>query len=74
MDIYQTQKNINSKRTFILFLELLKKNYSSEQKEWENLDIPNFIEGLSGYLNDSESEDINWLLLSEALLAARVYE
>lgn len=74
MNIYEQAQKVSSKHEFVEFLKLFKRNLEETPEEWENDDLASFIEGVTGYTLDSVQEELSWRMLSEILLAARVYE
>lgn len=73
-DIYSMSKDVRSKADFELFMQKLQEDYVLNQDVWENNQLESYLQGLLGYILDTPFEDISWGVLSEALLAARVYE
>lgn len=66
---------VKNRDDFIKFLLLFKESLETKPSFWENRSLEAFIEGLYGYILDSkEIEEVNWHILSELLMAARVYE
>lgn len=74
-NIYKNVNNIKTKKDFLLFINDLINDYLNNQDSWENDDIITFLSGLKGYLYDSSIENnINWKVIAESFLAAKVYE
>lgn len=73
-DIYTISQNVRSKVDFELFMRKLQEDYATNQSIWENNQLEAYLEGLLGYISDATFEEISWGKLSEALLAARIYE
>jgi hypothetical protein len=78
-------KQITSKEEFAFFLRCLVQDYIENRHEWENTELPGYLEALSGYVVDTENFnkskvekiDINylsWRTVAEMLIAASVYE
>ncbi len=78
-------KTVTSKEEFEFFLQCLIKDYLDNRNKWENSDLRNYLEGLSGYVIDmegyyrdiEEKVDVNvisWRIAAEMLIAASVYE
>ncbi|ROP59943.1 hypothetical protein EDF81_2766 [Enterobacter sp. BIGb0383] len=70
--------------------ELIKLIYSlvseikSNPNKWESNDLPSFLEAMASWMEDMEGfyenmnkpypDDVNWSVLGDILMAARVYE
>lgn len=74
MDIYEMAQNVNNQEEFLLFLKTLLKELEENPTEWENTNLKTFLTGIEGYCYDRKYEKLSWNVLSEILLAARVYE
>ena len=78
------EKEVNSKADFISFLEELSKNYKKSPEEWENKNLGDYFEAMSGWVGDmdgyyknnnkKEPTDINWSFIAHMFLAAKIYE
>jgi len=77
-------KEIKSKADFLTFLTLYNQDFKSCPEEWANRDLPSFLDALKEWIEDMEQYyintkqevplDISWKVLSDMLMAARVYE
>ncbi|WP_317419035.1 MULTISPECIES: hypothetical protein [unclassified Morganella (in: enterobacteria)] len=77
-------KEINTRENFIQFLEFLSSNARNNMSEWENKDLPSYIESMASWVEDmegyylnqnlSDPENVNWTFIADILMAARVYE
>ncbi len=77
-------QDISTKEDFIKSIKQLENDFLVNKNEWENTDIPNFLESLSAWINDMETcyknngrkipVNINWQFFAEALYAAKCYE
>lgn len=78
-------KHIKSKGDFINFLENLIRDFRTNGDKWENKSINDYLEAMKAFLSsvegfkknikpDLETESINWELIADAFLAARIYE
>ncbi|WP_313354988.1 DUF7660 family protein [Kosakonia cowanii] len=77
-------KEIKSKADFLAFLTLYNQDLKSCPEEWTNRDLPSFLDALKEWIEDMEQYyintkqevplDISWKVLSDMLMAARVYE
>jgi hypothetical protein len=74
MDITDKSEKIETKQNFIDFLDLLKKDFEYNKKDWENDNLEFFLEGLYGYSIDMRESNPSWKLFAEMLISARSYE
>ncbi len=75
---------IASKEDLANFLTKMLADYSSHGEEWENQDIPSFLEAFQAWLLASDNfyknqhvnhNEVNpWRRMGDALAAARIYE
>jgi hypothetical protein len=76
--------NIQSRDDFIVFLAALIQDRQANQDDWENNDLPNYLEALGAWVEDMDGYFLNqqqpvpqqpsWQLLGKILLAAKTYE
>jgi hypothetical protein len=77
-------KEINTREDFIQFIEFLSSNARNNLNEWENKDLPSYLESMASWIEDMDGyylnqkspvpENINWAFIADILMAARVYE
>ena len=77
-------KEINTRENFIQFLEFLSSSARNNMSEWENKDLPSYLESMASWVEDMEGyylnqnlsvpENVNWTFIADILMAARVYE
>ncbi len=76
---------ISDRKSFIAFVELLVEDLKTNNPEWENRTLGDFLQALSDYTNDIQGyydntgQQINadiptWNLFADILRGARVYE
>jgi len=76
---------IKTKEDFIKFVELLNIDFKENSEEWENKNIPDYLEALSRWTNDNMNgyykyidfplpENIDWRIFADILMAAKMYE
>jgi len=75
---------IKTKKDFIIFVNLLKEDYTNNKEEWENPSIDMFLDAMAvwtehieRYYKNSEEEipkDIPWKIFADILLASKIYE
>lgn len=76
---------VADRQTFIMFLELLRKDFLDNPENWENKSLPDFLEALSAYANDIQGYydnlklDINadkpeWSTFADIFKGAKIYE
>lgn len=73
-DILDMANAISTKQDFLLFLTRLGESISNSPDDWENTNLPAYMEGMRGYVRDNGEETISWRALAEILLAARIYD
>jgi hypothetical protein len=84
MDLDKIVSNVNSKESFLLFIEALMEDFNVNSKDWENKTIPEYldalhasIDGMDGfykYRNIEVPQNIPWFVFSDAMMSARIYE
>lgn len=85
--VENVQEYVQSVRTrddFVTLVRALQAQLRNKPDEWENQDLPTFLEALASWVEDMEGYYRNsgqpvpdpptWKALGEMLLAARVYE
>jgi len=75
---------IGSREDFVSFVLALAGELREEPKAWENSDLPSFLDGLARWVADMDgyyknvkpppTEEPNWKLLADMLMAATMYE
>lgn len=83
MSPLDTEK-IKTREDLGAFIALIAKDYARNGEQWENTDLPNFLDALQAWLESSDNYyrnmeiDIHtvspWRRLADALAAARIYE
>ncbi|MBQ8603801.1 MAG: hypothetical protein IJ410_03020 [Oscillospiraceae bacterium] len=74
--LYKVIEKITDKDSFIQFLNLLARDYVTNQPEWENKSIIDFIKAMSSWTEDfsaSPANDIDWDSLDYKTLAKILY-
>ena len=77
--------NVTDRKTFIEFLDLLRKDFISNPENWENKTLPEFLEALSSYAEDiqgyydnmklNKNADIpDWSIFADIFKGAKIYE
>lgn len=89
MDLYEKLEEVNSKETFLEFVEALiadkldeeKKElispsspYSSGANGWENSTITSFLESAHAFSEDSNQINLSWKSFALFLYAGKIYE
>ena len=77
-------EEIRSRADFINFIHALRQNLVEKPGEWENRDLPAFLDALAAWVEDMDGyyrnrgqavpDQPTWLTLGHMLLAAKVYE
>lgn len=74
-ELYYFVKKIETKNDFLHFMKMLMNDYNINKDLWENNKLDSYLNGIDGYVDDSLLDnDINWKILANILLAAKVYE
>jgi XTP/dITP diphosphohydrolase len=67
--------NISTREELVTFIGNLRADLEHNGGEWENADLPSYLEAMQGWLNDTPAnDDPKWRTLAKALLAASRYE
>ena len=87
MEDYKMSMNpdgINTREDLVNFIEVLAKESSSNSKNWENKDLPSFLEAMAAWIEDmdgyyqNKGESVpsqpSWKIIGEILKAATIYE
>lgn len=84
MDISKSINDIDSKEKFIEFLNELINDREKKDAEWENKDIPEYLESISSWVEDMEGyymntnqdvpNDINWSFIAQLFYVGKIYE
>lgn len=85
MDYTIDDFNVTDRQSFVLFMDLLRKDFLENPEGWKNKTVPDFLEALSSYAEDiqgyydntNQNIDANkpdWKTFSEIFKGARIYE
>ncbi|MCH9806813.1 MAG: RdgB/HAM1 family non-canonical purine NTP pyrophosphatase [Alphaproteobacteria bacterium] len=68
--------NLSTRAELAAFVGHLREDLKANPGNWENADLPRFLEAMQGWLQDETSleDEPRWRLLAKALLAASMYE
>jgi hypothetical protein len=84
-DLYDLAKSVRTRDEFVVFVEKLNEDLSTNRGEWQNNTLEQFLGGLQGFARDMEGyyhnigeqdvrvEEISWRMAADMLLAAAVY-
>ncbi|WP_066172204.1 DUF7660 family protein [Bacillus marinisedimentorum] len=69
-------ESIKSKEELISFIDNLKNDLVTNQTEWENLSLEDYLEAIKSWVEDTNSlpSNPNWSTLAEILMAGKFYE
>ena len=77
-------ENIKTEQDLAAFVGRILDDYSKNGKQWENSDLPTFLDALQAWLESSDGYYKNmkidietvspWRRVADALAAARIYE
>ena len=75
---------INQKKDFVNFVELLLEDLRNNPNDWENKTLESYLEAIGSWTEDMERfyinnqlpipENVNWSVIANILLAAKMYE
>ncbi len=84
MDFTSKINNINSKADFVGFVELLVEDLKNNPAKWRNKTLPEFLEAMANWTEDMEGyyinnnlsipNNVNWKVIADILIAAKMYE
>ncbi len=76
--------NVSTKDDFSLFLKRMVSDFNDHYDDWENQDLPSFLEAMSGWVEEMDGyydnqekafpNDINWKVIANIFYAAKYYE
>jgi len=83
-DLGESCEHIHTRADFIGFLHTLRGQLQRRPEEWENRDLPAYLDALTAWVEDMEGyyknrgetvpDQPTWKTLGQILLAAKVYE
>ncbi|MEQ9861123.1 hypothetical protein OI450_03590 [Pectobacterium cacticida] len=75
---------ISSKDDLVKLISALAKDFKENPDEWENKDLPSYLEAIASWIEDMDGyyentnqpipKDTNWKVFADILMAAKVYE
>lgn len=81
--IRQIEK-VNSKETFVAFLQLLAQNLKENPQNWENKSLADYLDAAASWTEDMEGYyknnnlplpgEVSWKVFADVLMAASRYE
>lgn len=76
--------SINDKKDFASFVRSLSQDFKNNSQEWENDSLDSFFEAMASWIEDMDgyyineglpiSQNVNWKVFADALMAAKIYE
>ncbi|KGP91049.1 hypothetical protein N780_17465 [Pontibacillus chungwhensis BH030062] len=69
-------ESIKSKEELISFIDNLMDDLVTNQTEWENLTLGDYLEAIKGWVEDTNSlpSNPNWTTIAKILMAGKFYE
>lgn len=77
-------ENIKTKDELSEFVSALQKDFKDNKDDWENQDLPSYLEAMSAWIDDMDGYyanqdkdlpiDLTWKVFADILFAARIYE
>ena len=84
MDIYDLAETVKTKEDFVVFIKALVDDLQHNEDSWENPQLDRFLEAFGAWVKDMDGyymnmqlpppQNINWSVIVDMLMAARVYE
>ena len=81
MDIEDFLERIVSKEDFIVFLDMLNKDFKENKEKWANRDMEDYIFGMQRFLSDHTERSLvvmdftpSWKLFANLMIGASIYE
>lgn len=84
MEAHEVIDNIKTKEDFIKFLHYLKEDYLNNRAEWENSDLPRYLDAVMAFTeaieqayknNDIKMDELSkWRIFADILYAGKIYE
>jgi hypothetical protein len=84
LDLNDLVDKIESREDFVKFVQALLQDLQNNEKDWENTSLEHYLDaiaswtsGMDGYyknMNLKFPDNINWKVMGEILIAARIYE
>lgn len=84
MQLSEAIKNVQTKSDFISFIDLIIMDYKTNEQEWENKNIEEYLASIKSWVEDMEwyykntnqalPNDINWNVFSNIIYAGKIYE
>ena len=76
---------VNDRKSFAQFVNLLHKDLVEKPEDWENINLSDFLSALSAYAEDIQgyynnmrinldADKPNWKTFADILMGARIYE
>jgi hypothetical protein len=83
-NIHNTAKLVHNRESFVAFASKLSADWKNDSESWENRDLGAYLEAVAAWVEDMDGyylnqglpvpEHVNWKVLADILMAARVYE
>ncbi len=84
MRLAERARAVQTREDLAAFVAELKADLDANPSEWKNVDLASFLEAMAGWIQDMEgyyqntgqklSELSPWKIVSDVLMAARMYE
>lgn len=84
MELYEQAEAISTRDELVAFIRRLRTDFGATGEDWENADLPRYLEALEAWANDLPGyfgnrgepipEEPSWSLIAQLLLAAKYYE
>ncbi|MBB5037930.1 DUF7660 family protein [Prosthecobacter dejongeii] len=77
-------KSIFTRKDFVVFIQGMEKDFRTNHEDWENKDIPSFLDALGRWVEDMDGyymnhglevpKELTWKVLCDIFDAAKIYE
>lgn len=84
IDLSTALEQLSTKGDFLLFMKLLLKDLQNNPAGWENRSLESYLEAFARWTEDMDGfyqhqnqpvpQNINWKVMANMLMAARIYE
>lgn len=83
-NLYQLVGSINTREDFVFFVQELVKDLDDNPLEWENDSLGRYLLAIAAWTHDMDGyykninqplpKNVNWKIIGQVLLAAKLYE
>lgn len=81
MNIFDQIETVKDRKMFIEFLNLLAKDFEEKPQEWENATVPQYLQSIAGWIEDSDDKNgngefdkLDYQELAKIFYVGKIYE